>query len=328
MAVILAALLVVAFALPTPGFAQVSSPRFRVEASFIKVPVTVADGRGRPIQDLGPRNFKIFDEGEERPIDNFVLDKNPVNVVVLLDMSGSVREEIDEIKEAAASFSRAFDKEDRIAVMTFADKLDQLQDWTNDPAKVRKSIKKAKPGYRTALYDALQEVGRNRFRSVTGKKVIIVLTDCVDNESQTGYDTVLRQFLQSDVVLYIVSRTRLILPEVQRQARVEFLNQVMKNVLKDDEDFVELYFREKETAMEHLSESTGGRVLYPLKLADLRDSYAEIARELKSQYLLTFRPPPQSDKRFRNIRVACSDPMAVVHHREQYAWMPPATSRP
>jgi len=327
MAAFLAALLVVAFALPIPGFGQVSSPRFRVEASFVKVPVTVSDGHGRPMQDLGVRNFKIFDEGEERPIDNFVLDKNPVNVVVLLDMSGSVREEIDEIKDAAVSFAKAFDKEDRIAVMAFADKLDMLQDWTNDPGKVRKSLKKAKPGYRTALFDALQEVGRSRFRSVPGKKVIIVLTDGVDNESETAYDTVLKQFLQSDVALYIVSRTRLILPEVQREARVEFLNQVMKNVLKDDEDFVELYFREKETAMEQLSESTGGRVLYPLKLADLRDSYAQVARELKSQYLLTFRPPLQSDKRFRNIRVACSDPMAIVHHREQYAWSAPSNAR-
>ncbi len=327
MAVFLAALLVVAFALPTPGFAQTPLPRFRVEASFVKVPVTVSDPHGRPIQDLGVRNFKVFDEGEERAIDNFVLDKNPVNVVVLLDMSGSVREEIEEIKDAAVSFSKAFDKEDRIAVMTFADKLDLLQNWTNDPAKVRKALKKAKPGYRTAFFDALLEVGRTRFRSVIGKKVIIVMTDGVDNESQTPYDAVLPQLVQYDVALYIVSRTRLILPEVQRQARVEFLNQVMKNLLKDDEDFVELYFREKETAMEHLSESTGGRVLYPLKLVELRDNYAEIARELKSQYLLTFRPPPESDKRFRKIRVACSDPMAIVHYREQYAWSPPSTTR-
>jgi Ca-activated chloride channel family protein len=327
MALFLAALLVVAVTLPTPGFGQISSPRFRVEASFIKVPVTVFDGHGRPILGLGPRNFKIFDEGEERPIDNFVLDKNPVNVVVLLDMSGSVREEIEEIKNAAVSFAEAFGREDRIAVMTFADKLDLLQDWTNDPNKVKKSMKKAKPGYRTALFDALQEVGQNRFRSVAGKKVIIVLTDGVDNESRTGYDTVLKQFIQSDIAVYIVSRTRMIMPEVRRQSRVEFLNQVMKNVLKDDEDFVQLYFREKETAMEHLAESTGGRVLYPLKLADLRGSYAEIARELKSQYLLTFRPPLESTKRFRKIRVACNDPMAVVHYREQYAWSPPANSR-
>jgi len=327
MAVFLAVLLVVAFALPTPGFGQSSPPRFRVEASFIKVPVTVSDGRGRPIQDLGPRNFKVFDEGEERAIDNFVLDKNPVNVVILLDMSGSVREEIDEIKDVAISFSKVFDKEDRISVMTFADELHLLQDWTNNPGKVKKALKKAEPGYRTALFDALQKVGRDRFRSVSGKKVIIVLTDGVDNESQTAFEAVLPQLVQADVALYIVSRTRLILREVQRQARVEFLNQVMKNLLKDDEDFVELYFREKETAMEHLSESTGGRVLYPLKLEELRGSYEQVAKELKSQYLLTFRPPLQSDKQFRNIRVACSDPMAIVHHREQYAWSPPGGRR-
>ncbi|RPI28121.1 MAG: VWA domain-containing protein [Acidobacteria bacterium] len=324
MPVLLAALLFVAFLLPLPGYAQSSPPRFRIEASFIKVPVTVSDSHGRPIPDLGPRHFRVFDEGEERRIDNFVLDKSPVNVILLLDMSGSVRDEIEDIKDAAVSFSRIFDKEDRIAVMTFSDKVDLLQDWTNDGGKVRKSLKKAKAGYRTALFDALDHLGRNRFRGVAGKKVIIVLTDGVDNESQTTFEAVLPRLVQADVALYIVSRTRLVMPQIQREARVEFLNQVMKNILKDDEDFVELYFREKETAMQHLSESTGGRVLFPLKLSDLKDSYEELARELKSQYLLTFRPPLESEKRFRSIKVACSDPMAIVHHREQYAWSPPS----
>ncbi|HXK60740.1 MAG TPA: VWA domain-containing protein [Acidobacteriota bacterium] len=325
MPVLLAALLILAVALPAPGFAQQAPPRFRVEASFIKVPVTVSDSHGRLIPDLGPRHFRVFDEGEERTIDNFVLDKSPLHVVLLLDMSGSVREELEDIKEAAVSFSKAFDKEDRIAVMSFSDEVDLLQDWTNDPRKIRKSLKKAEAGYRTALFDALAQVGKTRFRGVPGKKAIILLTDGVDNESLTSFDTVLRQLIESDIALYIVSRTRLVLPQIQRETRVEFLNQVMKNILNDDEDFVELYFREKEAAMEHLSESTGGRVLYPRKLSDLKDNYEELARELKTQYLLTFRPPAHSDKRFRHIRVACSQPMAVVRHREQYAWSPPGS---
>jgi hypothetical protein len=67
--------------------------------------------------------------------------------------------------------------------------------------------------------------------------------------------------------------------------------------------------------------------MYPLKLADLQGSYAEVARELKSQYLLTFRPPHQSEKRFRSIRVSCTDPVAIVRYREQYAWFPASTRR-
>jgi VWFA-related protein len=320
MRVALAVLLLVCL---VPAMLSAQTSRFRVEASFVKVPVAVSDSHGRPIVGLTRESFRVFDEGEERPIDNFVLDKAPVYVVLLLDVSGSVREEIEQIKGAAVAFARAFDREDRIAVMAFADELSLLQDWTNDVNKIRKSLKKVKPGYRTALFDALLGVRRNRFRGVTGRKVIIVLTDGMDNESGSGYETVLKDIVQSDVSLYIVSRTRLVLPQIQRQARVEFLNQVMKNVLKDDEDFVEVYFREKETAMEHLAESSGGRVLYPVKLTDLNDSYAQISRELKSQYLLTFQPPAQSDRRFRKITVNCSDPVAILHYRQQYAWSSP-----
>jgi len=318
MRVALAFLLLVSGLAPATLSAQAA--RFKVEASFVKVPVAVSDSHGRSILGLTRQDFRVFDEGEERAINNFVLDRTPLHVVLLLDVSGSVREEIDEIKEAAVSFARAFDRDDRIAVMTFADKLELVQDWTNDSRKIRKSLKKLEPGYRTALFDALLGVRQHRFRGISGRKVIIALTDGVDNESQSGYETVLKDMVQSDVSLYIVSRTRLVLPQIRQEERVQFMNQVMKNILKDDEDFVEVYFREKETAMEHLAKSSGGRVLYPEKLTDLRDNYAEISNELKSQYLLTFQPPLQSEKRFRDIRVSCSDPVAVVRYRQQYAW--------
>jgi Ca-activated chloride channel homolog len=322
-----AALLLVFFCVNSPLRAEQSSPRFKIEASFVKVPVTVSDSKGRMIQGLRRDDFRIFDEGEERSIDNFILDKTPLSVVLLLDVSGSVRDELEEIKDAAVLFSRAFDREDRIAVVTFADKVALLQDWTNDSGKIRKSLKKTEPGFRTAFFDALLTVRAERFKHVSGKKVVIVLTDGVDNESKAGFDAVLHDLVQSDVALYIVSRTRLVLPQIQSQARIEFLNQVMKNVLKDNSDFVELYFREKEIALEHLAESTGGRVLYPAQLSDLSSSYEELSRELKSQYLLTFRPPSESDKRFRSIRVHCSNPVAIINHRQQYAWFV-ATNRP
>jgi len=306
-----------------PATLSPQTARFRVDASFVKVPVAVCDSHGRTILGLTRHDFRVFDEGQERPIDNFVLDKTPLHVLLLLDVSGSVREELEQIKDAAVSFASAFDREDRIAAMSFADDLELVQDWTNDPRKIRKSLKKLEPGYRTALFDALLGA-RQRFRGIPGRKVIIALTDGVDNESQSGYEAVLKDLVQSDVSLYFVSRTRLVLPQIQREERVRFMNQVMKNLLKDDEDFVQVYFREKETAMEHLSESSGGRVLYPAKLEDLKGNYAEILNELKSLYLLTFQPPLQSDKRFRSIRVSCSDPVAIVRYRQQYAWFAPA----
>jgi hypothetical protein len=92
----------------------------------------------------------------------------------------------------------------------------------------------------------------------------------------------------------------------------------MKNVLGEDEDFVEIYFRLKETAMNHLAESSGGRVFYPEELKALGPTYVQIAEELKSQYILTFLPPSKSRKRFRSIQVTCSRPVEKIFHRQLY----------
>ena len=317
MRVALALLLLVSGLAPASLSAQPT--RFRVDASFVKVPVAVSDRNGRSILGLTRKDFRVFDEGQERAIENFVLDKAPLQVVLLLDVSGSVNEEIDEMRASAISFAEEFGKEDRIAVITFADKVDVLQNWTNDLRKLKKSLKKIEPGYRTALYDALSQT-RQKLASVPGKRVVILLTDGVDNESQVGYDKVLGELLAQDVSVFIVGRTRLVLPQVQRLKRVEYMNRIMKNLLKEDKNFVEIYFREKETAIRYMAESTGGRALFPEKLSELSGAYKQIALELKNQYLLTFLQPADSQLRFRTIQVHCNVPFGRLYYRQQYVW--------
>lgn len=306
--------------LSAPLIAQQTPPIFKVKANYIKVPVTVIDDRGRIVGDLNRESFDLLDEGEERRIENFVLDKAPVNVVLLLDVSGSLQEEIEEVRDAAYGFVKAFGREDRFAVISFADKVELLQDWTSKPKRVRKSLRKLKPGYRTALWDALLETASRTLQKVNGRKVILLLTDGLDNESYANYNEAVERLVDTDVSLYIVSRTRLVMPKVQQSNRVEFLNRVMREVLKEDTDFVGVYFREKETAMANLAESTGGRIFFPERLKDLRSSYAEVAKELKNQYVLTFIPPLTSEKRFRSIEVRCDYEVGRIFHRRQYSW--------
>jgi VWFA-related protein len=289
-----------------------------VDARYIKVPVTVLDENNKSIQGLTRDDFELFDEDQVRPIENFVLDELPIHVVFLLDSSGSLEDEIQEIRYATLRFAQSFGEEDRIAVVSFSDEHQLLQDWTNSYKRLRKSLKKLKKGYRTALYDALIQTISEKLRNIPGKRVIILLTDGLDNESDASYATVMNELIASNIVLYIVSRTRLIQPKVEESKRVEFLNQVMKDVLDEDEDFVEIYFRLKETSMNHLAESSGGRVFYPEQLKELGQSYVQIARELKSQYVLTFLPALESEKRFRAIRVACFRPVNKIFHRKLY----------
>lgn len=295
-----------------------AQPAYKIDAQYIKVPVTVLDADNQAVMGLTREDFRLFDEGEARPIKNFVLDELPIHVVFLLDSSASLKEEIQEIRYATLRFAQTFGSEDRIAVISFSDEIHLLQDWTNSYKELRGSLKKLKKGYRTALYDALLTTASEKLQSVVGKRVIILLTDGLDNESDATYANVMNELIASNIVLYIVSRTRLIQPKVEGTERVEFLNRVMKNVLGEDEDFVEIYFRLKETAMNHLAESSGGRVFYPEELKALGPTYVQIAKELKSQYILTFLPPGKSRKRFRSIQVTCSRPVGKIFHRQLY----------
>ena len=296
---------------------------FRVETRLIRVPVTILDPTGRTLNSLTREHFQLLDEAESRPIENFVLDATPLHIVLLLDCSASVQSEIEEIKDTAYQFVTSFGREDRFALITFSDEVRVVQRWTNSRRRIRKALGKLKAGYRTALYDALSGSAVELLRRVAGKRVIIVLTDGLDNESQASYEKVIENLIRQNISLYIVSRTRLVGPEVAKSDRVEFLNQVMKNVLGEDGDFVDAFFKQKEAALIQLAQATGGRAFFPKKLEELASSYRQLAHELRTQYLLTFRPPAVSNKAFRSIRVICTEPVKKVYYRDHYYWSPP-----
>ena len=301
-------------------------PSFQIKAHYVKVPVSVFDANGRVLSNLSQEQFILLDENEPRPIENFLLDKAAIHVILLLDVSSSLREELEEIREAALQFAQSFSQEDRIAIVSFSDQLELLQDWTNDIKKLRKSLKNLERGYRTALYDALVFTAREQLVQVAGKRVIILLTDGLDNESRSTFDDVMDLLIESDISLYIVSRTRLVQPKIEQSKRADFLNQVMKNVLREKKDFIDIYFREKEASLSHLAEATGGRVFFPEKLEDLRSTYLQVAEELKSQYVLTFRPPASSEKTFRTIEVVCTLDIGKIYYRKKYNWLGPEVS--
>ena len=309
----------------TPLLVAQPKPTFRVETQLIRVPVTILAPDQRAGRNLNREHFQLFDESESRQIENFVLDTTPLSIVFLLDSSASLQSEIEEIKETVYHFVASVGKEDRSALVTFSDEVVVLQRWTNSRRKIRKALRNLKPGYRTALYDALSGSAVELLRRVPGKRVIIVLTDGLDNESRVSYEKVIEDLVRQNVSLYVVSRTRLVRPQVAKSERVEFLNRVMKNVLGEAGDFVDAYFKEKEAALIHLAQATGGRAFFPRKLGELVTSYRQLAHELKTQYLLTFRPPRVSHKTFRSIRVICTKPVMKMYYRDRYYWSPPSS---
>ncbi|HEY3131730.1 MAG TPA: VWA domain-containing protein [Acidobacteriota bacterium] len=294
--------------------------RIRVNADYVRVPLTILDSSGRPLTDVRAQDLQVFENGQRRPIINFVQDQGPVYVALLIDTSGSLQEEMGELKYSAQQFVRHFSDQDRICVATFSSDVELLQDWTNNKRKVRHSISSAAEGFRTALFDALYALAEEQLKNVKGKRAIILLTDGMDNDSRLGLEDVRRCLLKDSVAVYVVSKTRILEAEVQKSQRVQFLQRVLKDLTGKSDDVVQKIVEKKERQMVDLAETTGGRIFFPDQRSEYRNIYEEVARELKQQYLLTYPPlsPDRNAKEFKRIEINLPAKNAMLIYRRGY----------
>ncbi|HEV8131509.1 MAG TPA: VWA domain-containing protein [Acidobacteriota bacterium] len=292
----------------------------RVQADYVRVPLTILDPSGHPLTDIRAEDLKVFENGKPRPIVNFVQDQGPVYVALAIDSSGSVQEELGELKHSAQQFARQFSDRDRICVATFSSDVELLQDWTHNKRKVRHSIDSVSKGFRTALYDALYALAEEQLKNVEGKRAIILLTDGLDNDSRLSLEDARRALLKDSIALYVVSKTRILELEVQKSQRVQFLQRVLKDLTGKSDDVVQKIVQKKERQMTELADATGGRIFFPDQPSEYHNIYEQVARELKQQYLLTYPPlsPERNLREFKKIEIDLPAKAATLIYRKGY----------
>ena len=294
-----------------------------VAVNLVKIPVSVFDLQGNLVPELRSENFRIWEDQAPQQIRSFGLDSNPVSVVLLLDTSMSGKTELKKIKEAAMEFAAALSQDDRIAIIAFDDEVYRALDWTNNLKKVRKALGKLRPGGRTALYDAMYVAANEQLEGIDGRKAIILLTDCVNNQSIVGFHDASLTILKSQASLYVVSKTAMVREQAARERRVVMIADILKRMFGDDEDYVGDYFRKKEAEMSELSEKTGGRCFFPPDYNSLKNVYSEVARELKSKYYLTYVSNqtllPNS---YHRIAIEYLEPASKIIYRKGYYYKP------
>ncbi len=264
-----------------------SGANFSVSVNLIKVPLSVFDENGRMVGDLRRDDFRLYENGVQQQIRSFGVDRNPVSVVLVIDASGTVEKELKKIKEAAESFALALSREDRISLISFSDEVHLDLAWSEDKKMVRKALRKVEPGLRTALYDAMFMASYDQFKGVEGRKAIILLTDGLNNQSSIGFRDASLSVVQSQASLYIVAKTAIVRQAAQKQRRVAILTDIYKRMF-GDQDYIDEFFRKRESEMSDLAEKTGGRAFFPTDYDLIKDAYAEVAKELKSKYYLTY----------------------------------------
>jgi VWFA-related protein len=308
---------------PTPEEEIDPDDVISVNTTEVLLPVTVRDASGRLVTDLLRKDFRVFEDGQQQTLSDLSLRQVPVDVVLMVDASSSVSDNLDDFRRAAEGFATHLSADDRISLIQFDDRVLLLQDWTKSVAQLRRALHRVAPGMFTRFHDAMLLASRDQQPRGNARHAIIVLTDGIDSGRGITFEAALRAALQSQTTIYVISNT-----EIERAKKQSELTAALSGSsasIKFNELRIEdlrlglAALAASEDHLEQLTGATGGRVYRPSSFSDLESVYREVADELRHQYALYYSPTNKSrDNRFRQVRVETANPDLKVSARIGY----------
>jgi VWFA-related protein len=287
----------------------------RVQTTLVSVPAIVSDASGRHVGGLRAEDFRLYDDEKAQKIDLFAANEEALNVALLLDTSKSTVAVLGKIKKAARKFLRQLRPQDRAMVIAFDEEVRALSRLTDNRKVLEEAIRAAEEGepVRTKLRDSIVHVAEKRMKPILGRKAIVLLTDGQDNGSQATADQVVESATESGTVVYTV----LYSIDPREAMRKLYGVRLPRNRSAPAPAWRELE-KEASDLMEKLSNDSAGR-LYRVELTDLDKTFAQIADELRHQYLLAFYPDKAKlDGTTHGLRVEVTRPGLVVRSRASY----------
>ena len=273
------------------------SRRFTSGVELVPLTVTVTDRAGRYMPDLTAADFAIFEEGRRQAISHFASGDAPIDMGVLLDTSGSMRDTLPLAQNAARGLVQQLRAGDRGAVAGIGTTVSLHQPMTSDLARVDEALQSTQARGSTALYDALYVVlrqyqqERQSFTEVR-RQVVVLLSDGIDTSSHVTFEDVLDLVRRVEATIYVVS-----LGEDPA---------LLKNVVGDRRTF------ESAHALNTLARESGGRLFTPRTTRELPAIYDAIAEELSHQYVIGYLPSQGADGTFRRVSVGVVQPRVGV----------------
>jgi VWFA-related protein len=237
---------------------------FRAEIDLVHFGVVVTDKQGAPIVGLTADDFEIKEAGKTQTIRYFAAGTPetapPLHIGFLLDTSGSMEDDIKDVRTAAVKFLNAMETAVDITLVDFDTEVRVARYAASDYPRLIERIRMRKPDGYTALYDALG-VYLNGASEQTGQKILIMYTDGGDTRSALNQGDVLDLLRASDVTVYVVGY----LEHQPQSARTAQRQQ-----------------------LERFSSMTGGQALFPLSLKEVDKMYEKIEREIAERYSLGY----------------------------------------
>jgi VWFA-related protein len=271
---------------------------------LMRLNASVTDRNGRAVGGLKTNDFTVFENGEERKVTDVASTNTPFNLVLLLDVSGSVEERIDFIRKAARDFLRTASPQDRIAIVSFRDDIQIISDFTTDRRLLSERLNQIDAGGATSVYDALAYVLVDLLKPVRGERTaVVIMSDGDDNRSFVPFNAVLQAVIESGAVIYPLYVPSGLVPEKSMPAPNVTIDPLRTR-------FLTLTTRAEEEGRK-LASASGG-VYYPItRLEDLQKAYDDVVTQLRTAYTITY-ASAASGVNERRIRVRTTRDGAFV----------------
>jgi Ca-activated chloride channel family protein len=292
---------------PTPPKGDDDDSVIKVDSTLVPIPVSVVDGRGAGVSNLRLQDFVLQIDGMPAEIGELTKSETPVRLALLFDNSSSATVAREFEKKAAIRFFRRVirPEKDLVALYSVATVSRLEQRFTNNMSQLIGAIENfAEPLGATALLDGMIDAA-DYLRDATGRRVMVIVSDGDDTVSDANFDAVMKALLISNIQVYVVRTT-------------DFENFQITGQRRGTANLRQLA---AERRMLEFSGQTGGAVYSPIDEDELDAAFDQISAELAQQYVLSYYPEPQPEKRgdFRKISLTIKErPAYKVRTRSGY----------
>lgn len=299
--------------LPQEKPAEDVPPSITVDVSLVNILASVHDRHGGLIGNLTKDDFTVLEDGKPQTIKYFTRETDlPLTIGLLIDVSASQRNLLDIERRAAHQFfAQVLRKKDEAFLISFGEESELLQDYTNSPKLLQSGLSQLQinsgasgigPGpvptisqpRGTVLYDAVYLAAHEKLRAEVGRKVIVLITDGIDQGSKLKIEEAIEAAQKSDVVIFSIDYA-------------------------DPSAYGMFSFGVNDFALQKMSGETGGRVFKVDRKHTLDDAFKELQDEMRSQYAIAYTSThTEQDGTFRKLAIKVADKNLKVQVRKGY----------
>ena len=259
-----------------------------VDVDVVQITAVVTDGDGRFVRGLKKEDFKVLEDGKPQALTHFAAENIPLEIVAAIDVSGSMRDAMPEVKAAAKEFLMGLQIRDQVTLLGFNDNIFTLVRRSTDKGAWARAIDRLGSWGGTALYDviiqAVDLLGRQ-----SGRRSIVLFTDGDDQSSRAPLASAIARTEGSDATIYAIGQGRAV------------------------------HARELQKLMQRLADVSGGRAFFTADRAKLEEIFTQILEDLRNQYLLAY-PAPDTARNgaWHRIQVQAGGGKYRVRARQGY----------